>query len=86
MTLRTTRPEDDEMDDAQLADGTYDAFIVWADARDDGHIAFDLTITTGTLKGDVITVLARSLRDPIALVGLPCTLVVEHGQPRIDFS
>jgi len=83
---RTTRVEDVEMDDAQLEDGSYDAFIVWADARDDGHIAFDLTFTTGALKGDVITVLARSTRDPIALIGLPCSLVVEHGAPRIDFS
>jgi hypothetical protein len=74
------------MDDAQLADGHHDAFIVWAEARDDGRIAFDLTLTTGANKGHVITVLARSTRDPIALVGLPCTLIVEAGEPRIDFS
>jgi hypothetical protein len=74
------------MDDAALADGHYDAFIVWAEARDDGRIAFDLTLTTGANKGDVLTVLARSTRDPIALVGLPCALVIEAGQPSIDFS
>ena len=74
------------MEDARLADGSYDAFIVWADARDDGQIAFDLTITTGVHKGDMITVLARSNADPIALVGLPCVLVVADGQPRIDLS
>ncbi len=74
------------MEDAALDDGQYDAFIVWAEARDDGRIAFDLTLTTGSNKGDVLTVLARSTRDPIALVGLPCTLVVEHGDPRIDFA
>jgi hypothetical protein len=74
------------MDDAHLADGTYDTFIVWADARDDGHIAFDLTFTTGDHKGEMITVLARSTADPIALVGLPCTLFVEAGEPRIDLS
>ena len=68
------------MDDAQLDDGRYDAFVVWAEARDDGQIAFDLTITTGAHKGEVLTVLARSTRDPIALVGLPCTLFVEDGQ------
>lgn len=71
------------MDDAQLDDGRYDAFIVWAEARDDGRIACDLTITTGAHKGDVLTVLAAATGDPIALVGLPCTLVVEDGQPRI---
>lgn len=74
------------MDDAQLADGSYDAFIVWADARDDGHIAFELTFTTGAHKGDVITVIARSTADPIALVGLPCTLVVTDGQPHINLD
>jgi hypothetical protein len=78
--------EDICMDDAQLADGSYDAFIVWADARDDGNVAFDLTFTTGAHKGDVVTVLARSSKDPIALVGLPCTLVVDDGHPRIDLS
>jgi hypothetical protein len=74
------------MHDATLDDGRYDAFIVWAEARDDGRIAFDLTLTTGAGKGDVLTVLARSTRDPIALVGLPCTLIVERGEPRINFS
>jgi hypothetical protein len=74
------------MNDAQLIDGRYDAFILWADARDDDRVAFDLTITTGVHKGEVITVLARSRADPIALVGLPCTLVVELGEPRLELS
>lgn len=74
------------MDDAELSDGRYDAFIVWAEARDDGRVAFELTFTIGVHRGDVITVLARSEADPISLVGLPCTLVVEHGQPRIDLA
>jgi hypothetical protein len=71
------------MDDAQLDDGRYDAFIVWAEPRDDDWIACDLTITTGAHKGEVTTVIARATRDPLDLVGLPCTLVVEDGQPRI---
>jgi hypothetical protein len=71
------------MDDAQLDDGRYDAFVVWAEARDDGRIACDLTITTGAHKGEVLTVLARATGDPLALVGLPCTLVVEERNPRI---
>jgi hypothetical protein len=74
------------MDDAQLNDGRYDAFIVWADARDDDRIAYELTLTTGVHKGEVITVIARSTADPIALIGLPCMLVVEDGQPRLDLS
>jgi hypothetical protein len=69
-----------------LHDGRYDAFIVWAEARDDAHIAFELTITSGEHKGTVVDVLASNMhaRDPIDLVGLPCTLVVEDGQPRIE--
>jgi hypothetical protein len=74
------------MSDAALPDGRYDAFIVWADARDDGRIAFELTFTTGAQKGEMITVLAQSTADPIALVGLPCTLIVDAGQPRLDFD
>jgi hypothetical protein len=72
-----------------LADGTYDAFIVWADARDsvsdEQNIAFELAITTGEHKGDVVEVLASNVRraNPIDLVGLPCTLVVAQGEPRI---
>lgn len=74
------------MDDAQLLDGRYDAFIVWAEARDDGNIAFDLTITTGNNRGDVITVIGPARGDPINLVGLPCTLIVEDGTPRLEMD
>lgn len=71
------------MDDALLPDGSYDAFIVWSEARDDGRVALDLTITVGAHKGEVLTVIGPAGADPIALVGLPCTLVVEEGIPRI---
>jgi hypothetical protein len=92
-----------------LADGRYDAFVVWADmvehahdervetgvaARDDERndrldaprIAFSLTITSGIHKGEVVDVVASNLRvrDPIDLVGLPCTLVVEGGTPHVE--
>jgi hypothetical protein len=75
-----------QMDDAQLPDGRYDAFVVWAEARDNDHVAFDLTITTGNNRGDVITVIGPARGDPINLVGLPCTLVVETGAPTIEFD
>ena len=72
--------------DIPLADGTYDAFIVWAEERDDNAIALDLTITSGTRKGDVVSVRATDApRDAIALVGMPCTLHVSSGEPRIDW-
>jgi hypothetical protein len=77
-----------EVVDPALHDGAYDAFVVWAEARDDGRVAFDLTITTGAHKGDVVTVHAKNVetRDVIDLVGLPCTLHVSAGQPRISWD
>jgi hypothetical protein len=72
--------------DIPLADGVYDAFVVWAETRDDGAIALDLTITTGARKGDVVSVRATSApRDAIDLVGLPCTLRVRAGEPLVEW-
>jgi hypothetical protein len=74
------------MVDIPLADGVYDAFVVWAETRDDGAIALDLTITTGARKGDVVSVRATSApRDAIDLVGLPCTLRVSAGRPLVEW-
>ena len=72
--------------DISLDDGVYDAFVVWAETRDDGSIALDLTITTGAHKGDVVSVRATSApRDAIDLVGVPCTLRVRAGAPVVDW-
>jgi hypothetical protein len=67
-----------------LDDGSYDAFIVWAEQRDDG-VALELTITTGAHRGDVISIVtsAFATRDALDLVGLPCTLVVVGEEIRI---
>ena len=67
-----------------LPDGRYDAFVVWAERADDGTLTLDLTITTGDHKGDVVSIAGDDGRDPVALTGLPCTLVVEHGAPRLE--
>jgi hypothetical protein len=75
-----------QMVDIPLADGVYDAFVVWAETRDDGAIALDLTITTGARKGDVVSVRAAGApRDAIDLVGLPCTLRVSSGRPVVEW-
>jgi hypothetical protein len=72
--------------DIPLADGVYDAFVVWAETRDDGTIALDLTITTGASKGDVVSVRAtRAPRDAIDLIGVPCTLNVRAGEPVVEW-
>ncbi|HEX5616666.1 MAG TPA: hypothetical protein VFZ83_16055 [Acidimicrobiia bacterium] len=70
-----------------LADGTYDAFIVWVDERDDGAFALQVTITTGPHRGDVVELVAHGFagRDPFDLVALPCALIVDGGAPRIDW-
>jgi hypothetical protein len=67
-----------------LDDGTYDAFIVWAEQRDDG-VALELTITSGTHRGDVINIVTSSFatRDAIDLIGLPCTLHVNGDELHI---
>jgi hypothetical protein len=67
-----------------LDDGSYDAFIVWAEAREDGRVTFDLAITTGARKGETLSVTGPTHRDPLDLVGLPCTLLVEGGSPRVE--
>lgn len=60
-----------------LDDGSYDAFILWAEPRDNG-VALQLTITTGPHRGDVINIVTSTFaaRDAFDCVGLPCTLVV----------
>jgi hypothetical protein len=68
-----------------LRDGSYDAFIIWAERRDDG-VALECTITSGEARGDVINIVTSSFvaRDPLSLVGLPCTLVVRDNQIRVE--
>ena len=67
-----------------LDDGDYDAFIVWAEQRDDA-VALELAITTGVHRGDVVNIVTSSFatRDAIDLVGLPCTLVVRGDEIRV---
>jgi hypothetical protein len=87
-------PDDQQPSDARLPDDVYDAFVVWIDERDDDMFATDLTVISGAHKGDVVCVVAARKAvcaglgvgmhaDALDLVGVPCTLHVEHGQPRI---
>lgn len=69
-----------------LDDGRYDAFVVWAEAREDDGVVFELTITTGEHKGEVVTVVGPLSRAPIDVVGLPCTLLVEEGAPSVHLE
>ena len=76
-----------------LADGTYDAIVVDAARVEDendatrAHIAIDLAITRGARKGDVIALRTDDASvDALELLGLPATLIVEAGVPRVQFE
>ena len=78
----------DERDDAldgPLRDGRYDAFILSADARENG-VALSCAVTTGPHRGDVVDIVSTQFatRDPFDLVGLPCTLVVSGNEIRLE--
>ena len=69
-----------------LEDGTYDAVIVDADETEPGSgvIHVELTVIAGPQIGQVVSVRGRfDVVDPIELLGLPATLVVEDGQPDL---
>ena len=67
-----------------LRDGTYDAIIFAAEQRDDG-VALECAITSGEQRGNVVNIVTSSFvaRDPLSLLGLPCTLIVANNEIRI---
>ena len=75
---------DDALEPA-LCDGRYDAFILAAEPRD-GGVALSCAITSGPHRGDVVDIVSSTIstRDPFALVGLPCTLVVAGDSIRVE--
>ncbi len=79
-----SKPSPGMCDDlSMLPDGTYDAFVVWAE-DDDGALKLDLTITSGPHKGEMVSISGPAGGDPLALTGMPCTLVVSDGKPRLE--
>jgi uncharacterized protein YcnI len=88
MTI-TLRSRDTVVD--VLPDATYDVFIVDAAAAVDGDdrdvMLLSLTVLAGPSKGEVVDVRAAGLgRDELDLLGLPATLVVESGVPRVTID
>jgi hypothetical protein len=70
-----------------LDDGTYDVFIIDAEAVDERTLRLDLTITTGPSKGEVVSIRATNMgRDPLALMGTPATLTVIDGVPDVTLD
>jgi len=66
-----------------LPDGTYDAIVVDAEAVD-GGVSLDLTLLAGEHKGGVVSLRSPDLTgDPALLLGIPATLTVVDGVPRV---
>ncbi len=71
-----------------LVDGFYSVVVVDAteDTERDG-VFLELVITQGSAKGEVVRLRASSsARSAIDLLGLPATLEVRDGRPRVIFD
>lgn len=68
-----------------MRDGRYDVFIVDAETIDESTMRVEIAMVSGDDKGDVVAIRGPHLaRDPIELLGLPATLVVRDGVPRLE--
>jgi hypothetical protein len=67
-----------------LPDGTYDVFVVDAEADGATGLRLELTILGGEQKGEVVAMRAEGLGiDELDALGLPGTLTVRDGQPTV---
>lgn len=75
-------------DGSALDDGSYDALVVDAEATGGGWCRVELTILGGAHKGEVVGVRTDGVADDdvLDLLGIPATLVVAHGMPRVTFE
>jgi len=71
------------MPDAPLPDGTYDAIVVDAEERPGGVTAVELTVLAGPHKGQVLELSGPADGDPLDLLGVPATITVADGRPRL---
>jgi len=75
---------------APLPDGTYDVFIVdaQADPADETRVnQLDLTVVTGPFKGEVMTVASQGLEgSDLDLMGMPAVLTVADGRPTVTLD
>jgi hypothetical protein len=72
----------------KLDDGAYDAIVVDVDDSADARgVRLELAIVSGPHKGAVIAVRTAAVEgDPISLLGIPATLVVEGGRPTVELE
>lgn len=68
-----------------LPDGTYDVFVVDAEAEGPGdRLRLDLTILAGEQRGEVVSMRADGLGvSELGALGTPGTLTVAGGEPSL---
>lgn len=68
-----------------LPDGTYDIFVVDAEAgAEPGAMRLDVTVLDGAHKGEVVSVHATGFDvDEVDALGTPGTLTVRDGTPSL---
>lgn len=67
-----------------LDDGTYDVFVVDAEATAPDGLRLELTILAGPHKGEVVSMQTAGLGvDEVDALGMPGTLTVRDGRPAI---
>lgn len=68
-----------------LPDGTYDVFVVDAEAEGPGdRLRLDLTILAGEQRGEVVSMRADGLGvSELDALGTPGTLTVAGGEPSL---
>lgn len=70
-----------------ISDGTYDVIVVSADEATDGFIAIEIAFVSGAFKGASTTLRSSmSIDRALGMLGLPATLHVEEGRPRITMD
>jgi hypothetical protein len=70
-----------------LEDGIYDAICFDAAEADDGATVVSFTIAAGPHRGEVVELRSSNLAgDPVELLGIPATITVEDGRPRVRFE
>jgi hypothetical protein len=70
-----------------LEDGTYDGIVVDAEEAGDGRVRLEITLLGGPRKGEVVVLHAAGLAgDPLDRLGMPVTLSVAGGEPRVAFD
>jgi len=71
----------------RLENGRCDAFVVWAERRDDA-LALQCVVMAGAHRGEVVDIVSRAFAtsDELAFVGLPCTLTVDGDDIRVEIE